>query len=70
MDEYSRIIIENYCLTHASAKSKFLNKMVKMSYTAKIPSDADMIRLSRYIEQEEDEELLESLKELDDFLCL
>ena len=45
-------------------------EMVKMSYTAKIPSDADMNRLSRYIEHEDDEALLEALKDLDAFLCL
>ena len=70
MDEYSRIVIENYCFSHDTPKSKFPNKMVKMSETAKIPSDADMNRLSRYIEQENDEELLEALKDLDAFLCL
>ena len=70
MDEYSRIVIENYCFSHDTLKSKFLNKMVKMSYTAKIPSDADMNRLSRYIEHEDDEALLEALKDLDAFLCL
>ena len=70
MDEYSRIVIENYCFSHDTQKSKFLNKMVKISYTAKIPSDADMNRLSRYIEHEDDEALLEALKDLDAFLCL
>ena len=32
MQEYSRIVIEEYCSTHNSAKSKRLEKLVEMSY--------------------------------------
>ncbi|MEO2262922.1 hypothetical protein [Dorea sp. YH-dor228] len=32
MDEYSRIIIEEYCMNHNSAKSKRLYNLVQKSY--------------------------------------
>ena len=32
MQEYSRILIEDYCMSHDSAKSRRLEKLVKMSY--------------------------------------
>ena len=32
MQEYSRILIEDYYMSHDSAKSRRLEKLVKMSY--------------------------------------
>ena len=32
MEEISRIIIEEYCMTHNSAKSRRLQELVDMSY--------------------------------------
>ena len=32
MQEYSRILIERYCMEHNSAKSRRLRKLVEMSY--------------------------------------
>ena len=32
MQEYSRILIEDYCMSHDSVKSRRLEKLVKMSY--------------------------------------
>lgn len=46
MDEYSRIIIEQYCMFHNNAKSKFLNGMVNMSYYLDSePDDCDALKL-------------------------
>ena len=55
MQELSRIIIENYCLTHSSAKSRRLQKLVELSYdlSAKA-SDSDAIFLEKQIDSEED----------------
>ncbi len=71
MDEYSRIIIEEYCRTNSKTKkSKTLGDLVKMSYDiACEPSDAQMIELSRIISREKNQELKEALMDLDDFLC-
>lgn len=32
MQEYSRILIEEYCMNHNSVKGRHLAKLVKMSY--------------------------------------
>lgn len=32
MQEYSRILIEDYCMKHDSAKSRRMERLVKMSY--------------------------------------
>lgn len=32
MEEYSRILTEDYCMNHTSAKSKRLQKLVNKSY--------------------------------------
>ena len=67
MQEYSRILIEEYCLKHNSAKSRRLRKLVEMSYDlAAEGTDADSIFLERAIEQEKDPALKEALQDLDD----
>ncbi|MDD4112218.1 MAG: hypothetical protein PHC56_04195 [Herbinix sp.] len=70
MREYSRIIIEDYCRTHNSVKSKKINKLVDMSYDmGTIISDEDALFLEKVIDQEKNLELKEALQELDEFLC-
>jgi hypothetical protein len=69
MQEYSRIVIEEYCSTHNSAKSKRLEKLVEMSYDLSAEgTDDDAIFLERAIAREKDEELREALQDLDDYL--
>lgn len=70
MCEYSRIIIEDYCRTHNSAKSKRINKLLEMSYDMDaMISDGDALFLEKLIDQEKNLELKEALQELDEFLC-
>ena len=70
MDEYSRIVIERYCRSHPKTKkSGVLWDLVQMSYSLDSePTDKDAIDLERIIAREKDPELLEALKDLDDFL--
>ena len=69
MQEYSRILIEEYCMTHNSAKSRRLQKLVKLSYDIYSEgSEGDAIFLEKAIDQETNEELREALQDLDDFL--
>ena len=69
MHEYSRILIENYCMSHNSAKSRRLAKLVEMSYDLYAEAtDSDAIFLEKAIEQEEDSDLREALQDLDEFL--
>ena len=69
MPEYSRILIEDYCMTHDSAKSRRLEKLVKMSYDMYADgTDEDAIFLAKTIRQERNPELKKALKDLDDFL--
>ena len=69
MPEYSRILIEEYCMKHNSAKSRRLRKLVEMSYDlAAEGTDSDAIFLEKAIAQEKDPELKEALQDLDDFL--
>ena len=69
MEEISRIIIEEYCTTHNSTKSKRLGKLVEMTYDFYAdPSDADAIFLEKVIQQEKDTELKEALEDMDEFL--
>lgn len=68
MQEYSRILIEEYCMAHNSAKSRRLEKLVAMSYDiAAEGSDSDSIFLERAIGQEKDPELKKALQDLDEF---
>ena len=69
MQEYSRILIEDYCMKHDSAKSRRLERLVKMSYDMYADgTDEDAIFLAKTIRQERNSELKKALKDLDDFL--
>ncbi|WP_033151969.1 hypothetical protein [Pseudobutyrivibrio ruminis] len=70
MEEYSRILIEQYCMTHTSTKkSKFLQELVELSYDVECePEEKAALQLEAYINQEKDEELREALEDLDEFL--
>lgn len=69
MDEYSRIVIENYCNTHKTKKAATLSRLVKMSYDLSAEgSDYDAIELETLISREKNEEMKKALQDLDDFL--
>lgn len=69
MDELSRTVIEQYCWSHNSKKSRRLAKLVDMSYDPGcMPTDSDALFLEKVIDDEEDPELLRALKDLDDYL--
>lgn len=69
MNEYSRILIEEYCENHDSKKSRCLSDLLELSYTMEtFPSDSDAVFLERAINAEKNSELKEALRELDDFL--
>lgn len=69
MDEYSRILIEEYCMNHTSTKSKRLWKLVQKSYDLYAEyTDSDGIFIEKVIEQEEDNRLREALKDLSGFM--
>ena len=69
MQEYSRILIEDYCMSHDSAKSRRLEKLVKMSYDMYAEStDSDAVFLDKAINQEKNLELKKALEDLDNFL--
>ena len=69
MQEYSRILIEEYCDKHNSAKSRRLQKLVKLSYDLSAEgTEADALFLERTIDQEKDPALKEALQDLDDYL--
>lgn len=62
MNEYSRIVIENYRMTHNSAKSRRLKALVELSYDlAAEGTDNDAIYLERAISREKDPELRKAL---------
>ncbi|HJA20554.1 hypothetical protein FNY66_11055 [Mediterraneibacter catenae] len=69
MDEYSRILIEQYCMDHSSAKSRRLQKLVEKSYdiTAQY-TDADGIFIEKMIDQEQDSGLKKAFQDLNDFM--
>ena len=70
MDEYSRILIEQYCMSHNSAKSRRLMKLLEKSYDMSAEmTDSEAIFLEKAIDSEKDEDLRDALQELDDFLC-
>lgn len=70
MYEYSRILIEEYCLSNQKTKkAKFLWELLELSYTMECePEDWEGIQLERYISQEKNPELKEALIDLNDFL--
>lgn len=70
VQEYSRIIIEEYCRTHLKTKkSAILWDLVELSYNLECePTDEDAIDLERIIAREKNPKLLEALEDLDEFL--
>lgn len=69
MNEYSRILIEEYCINHTSAKSKRLQKLVNKSYDLNAEyTDADGLFMEKIIEQEKDSKLKDAFQDLDDFM--
>ena len=69
MEELSRIIIEEYCRKHNSAKSRRLARLVRMSYDLSAEfDDDDAIFLDKAIQSEKNDELREALEDLDDFM--
>ena len=69
MQDYSRILIERYCMEHNSAKSRRLQKLVEMTYDlSAVGTDSDAIFLEKVIAQEKDSELKEAFEDLDDYL--
>lgn len=69
MKEYSRILIEEYCMNHTSAKSKHLQELVNKSYELNAEyTDADGLFMEKIIEQEKDPKLKDAFQDLDDFM--
>ena len=70
MQEYSRILIEQYCMTHKNTKkSKFLWDLIDLSYTMECePEEWEALQLERYVNQERNPELREAIEDLDEFL--
>lgn len=70
MQEYSRIIIEEYCRTHPQTKkSAILWDLVELSYDLECePTDEDAKDLERIIAREKNPKLLEALEDLNEFL--
>lgn len=69
MREYSRILIEEYCMEHDSAKSRRLEKLERKSYDlSAVGTDSDAIFLEKLIAEEKNPELKEALEDLDDYL--
>lgn len=71
MPEYSRILIEQYCMKHSETKkAKFLWEIVQMSYDLDCEiDDPDLLYLEQLISREKNSELKQALEDLDDFLC-
>ena len=71
MPEYSRILIEEYCMSHSKTKkATFLWDMVQKSYDiAYEPEDCELLYLEELISRERNQELKTALQELDNFMC-
>ncbi|MDD2959936.1 MAG: hypothetical protein PHR92_15705 [Lachnospiraceae bacterium] len=71
MPEYSRILIEEYCMNHTKTKKgTFLWDMVHKSYDIAYEStDYEILYLEQLISREKNPELKEALQDLDDFMC-
>ena len=69
MNEYSRIVIEEYCMTHNTQKSARLFRLVQLSYDLSADaSDAEACYLESAISREKNPELKQALQDLDDYL--
>ncbi len=71
MPEYSRILIEEYCMNHPETKKTvFLADMVRKSYDMTYdPEDCEILYLEQLISRERNSELKRALEDLDDFMC-
>lgn len=71
MQEYARIIIEEYCRSHPKTKkAAFLWDLLELSYTMECePEEWEMLHLSELISREKNPELQEALEDLNEFLC-
>lgn len=71
MQEYSRILIEEYCMSHSKTKkATFLWDMVQKSYDiAYEPEDCEILYLEELISRERNQELKTALQDLDNFMC-
>lgn len=69
MEEISRIIIEEYCISHNTTKSRRLQDLVEMSYDVSAEgTEDDAIFLERAIGREKDSRLRRALEDLDEYL--
>lgn len=69
MEEISRIIIEEYCKSHNTAKSRRLQDLVEMSYDVSSEgTEDDAIFLERAISREKNSRLRKALEDLDEYL--
>ena len=71
MQEYSRIIIEEYCRKYPKTKkAAFLRELLELSYRMDCePEEWEMMHLAQLISREKNPELQEALEDLDEFLC-
>ena len=65
MDEYSRIIIEEYCMKYPKTKR---STFVKAYDVCCIPTDMQMMQLSQLISREKNADLQEALEDLYEFM--
>ena len=67
MQEYSRILIEEYCMSHSKTKkATFLWDMVQKSYDiAYEPEDCELLYLEELISRERNQELKTALQDLE-----
>ena len=68
MEEYSRILIEQYCWNRNLIKSRRLEKLVRKSYDINAEYTDDVIFMEKVITQEKDERLQEAFQDLVDFM--
>lgn len=69
MYEYSRILIEQYCMSHKTKKSRLLWELLELSYSMETePTEEDAIFLEKVIRSEKNPELKEALQDMDEFL--
>ena len=69
VDEYSRIIIEEYCMNHNSAKSKRLYKLMQKSYDINAEfTEGDGLFIEKVIAQEENHQLKKAFEDLNGFM--
>ncbi len=70
MDEWNRILIEEYCWTHNSKKSRRLAKLVESSYDINCDVyDDDLLFLDKCEEAEKDPDLKAAIHDLSCFLA-